>query len=122
MQPAPDGKAIWRATVTSGTGWSHSFTFLRLSPALIWESGERPAPFAGTVTTEEPLPGDEAAPVSAGVPATSPPPGVADSPAGTADPVPQRREHVFLEDAPNLFQAGLPSFLQREPAIARRRP
>lgn len=55
VQPAPDGKAIWRATVTSGTGWSHSFTFLRLSPALIWESGERPAPFAGTITTEEAL-------------------------------------------------------------------
>ena len=87
VQPAPDGKAIWRAIVTSGTGWSHSFTFLRLSPALIWESGERPAPFAGTVTTEEALPGDEAAPASAGIPATSPSPGVADSPAGIADPV-----------------------------------
>ncbi len=24
-------------------------TLLRLAPALIWESGERPAPFAGTV-------------------------------------------------------------------------
>lgn len=85
VQPAPDGKAIWRATVTSGTGWSHSFTFLRLSPALIWESGERPAPFAGTVTTEEPLPGDEAAPASAGIAATSPPPGVEDPQAGLAD-------------------------------------
>jgi hypothetical protein len=35
--------------VTSPTGWSHSFTLLRLAPALIWEPGERPAPFAGTV-------------------------------------------------------------------------
>ncbi|MHA6518312.1 MobH family relaxase [Pseudomonas aeruginosa] len=52
LQPAPDGKAIWRATVTSSTGWSHSFTLLRLAPALIWEAGERPAPFAGTVAID----------------------------------------------------------------------
>ena len=48
--PTPDGKAIWKAAVTGDNGWSHSFTFLRLSPALIWEtSEERPPPFAGTV-------------------------------------------------------------------------
>lgn len=52
LQPTPDGKAIWRATVTSSTGWSHSFTLLRLAPALIWEPGERPAPFAGTVAID----------------------------------------------------------------------
>lgn len=103
VQPAPDGKAIWRATVTSGTGWSHSFTFLRLSPALIWESGERPAPFAGTVTTEEPLPGDEAAPASTGIPATSPPPGVADSPAGLADPI---SDLLSMLDASDAATAG----------------
>ncbi|MBN0871864.1 TraI domain-containing protein, partial [Pseudomonas aeruginosa] len=49
LQPTSDGKAVWRATVTSATGWSYSFTLLRLAPALIWESGERPALFAGTV-------------------------------------------------------------------------
>lgn len=53
LQPTPDGKAIWRATITSDTGWSHSFTLLRLAPALIWEGNDRPAPFAGTVTIEE---------------------------------------------------------------------
>jgi hypothetical protein len=47
--PTPDGKAIWKATVASDAGWSHTFTLLRLSPSLIWESGERPEPFAGTV-------------------------------------------------------------------------
>ncbi|VFR45349.1 Pyruvate/2-oxoglutarate dehydrogenase complex, dihydrolipoamide acyltransferase (E2) component, and related enzymes [plant metagenome] len=52
LQPTPDGKAVWRATVTSATGWSHSFTLLRLAPALIWESGERPTPFAGTVAID----------------------------------------------------------------------
>jgi len=49
LQPTTDGKAVWRATVTSATGWSHSFTLLRLAPALIWEPDERPIPFAGMV-------------------------------------------------------------------------
>ena len=31
--------------------------------------------------------------------------------------VTQRRKHVCLENAPNLFQARLPSFLQRQPAM-----
>ena len=53
LQPTPDGKAIWRATVTSSTGWSHSFTLLRLAPALIWDTGERPMSFAGTVTIDK---------------------------------------------------------------------
>ncbi len=52
-QATPDGKAIWKATVTSDAGWSHTFTFLKLAPSLIWESGERPAPFAGTVRMQE---------------------------------------------------------------------
>ena len=49
VQPTPDGKAIWRATVESDSGWAHTFTFLRLSPALIWGADDRPPPFSGTV-------------------------------------------------------------------------
>lgn len=49
VQPTPDGKAIWKATVTSDTGWEHSFTFLKLSPPAIWEGSDRPEAFAGTV-------------------------------------------------------------------------
>ena len=52
LHPTTDGKAVWRATVTSATGWSHSFTLLRLAPALIWEPGERPVPFAGMVAID----------------------------------------------------------------------
>ncbi|PPT78527.1 MobH family relaxase [Xanthomonas theicola] len=52
LQATPGGKAIWKATVTSKTGWSHSFTLLRLAPALIWEAAERPQPFSGTVVEE----------------------------------------------------------------------
>lgn len=65
LQPTPEDKAIWRATVTSDAGWSHTFTLLRLAPALIWESAERPPPFAGKVevlqTLDEPI---ESAPMS----------------------------------------------------------
>jgi integrating conjugative element relaxase (TIGR03760 family) len=50
--PTPDDKAIWKATVTSDTGWSHSFTFLKIAPALIWEPNERPATFAGNVVVD----------------------------------------------------------------------
>ncbi|OCX15315.1 TraI domain-containing protein [Ectopseudomonas hydrolytica] len=52
LQPTPDGKAIWRATVTSEAGWSHTFTLLRLAPALIWEGDDRPESFTGTVVIE----------------------------------------------------------------------
>ncbi|UVO16353.1 MULTISPECIES: MobH family relaxase [Pseudomonadaceae] len=52
LQPTPDGKAIWRATIISEAGWSHTFTLLRLAPALIWEGGDRPEPFTGAVTIE----------------------------------------------------------------------
>lgn len=66
--PAADGKAIWRATITSSTGWSHSFTLLRLAPALIWESDERPTSFTGTVsigTTSSGKEADAPSPLSA---------------------------------------------------------
>jgi integrating conjugative element relaxase (TIGR03760 family) len=53
-QPTPDGKAIWKATVASPGGWTNSFTFLRLSPALIWDAAERPEPFAGSIVVGEP--------------------------------------------------------------------
>jgi len=62
LQPTPDDKAIWRATVTSSTGWTHSFTLLRLAPALIWEPGERPAPFAGAVVIDAALADKDADP------------------------------------------------------------
>ncbi len=52
LQPTTDGKAIWRATITSEAGWSHTFTLLRLAPALIWEGDDRPEPFTGTVVIE----------------------------------------------------------------------
>lgn len=62
VQAAPDGRAIWRVTVTSDSGWSHSFTVLKLAPALIWDAEDRPAPFAGTVRVEDDRPADESEP------------------------------------------------------------
>ena len=56
LLPTPENKAIWSATVTSGVigkDWSNTFTFLKISPALIWESGQRPEAFNGTVIVSE---------------------------------------------------------------------
>src|SRR5581483_1894747 len=74
VQANADGKAVWHATVSSGSGWTHSFTFLKVAPALIWDTGARPAPFSGTIrvetteidaadtrTTSEPIPSRAAA-------------------------------------------------------------
>lgn len=47
-----EGKAIWKATVLSQTGWKNTFTFLRLASGLIWSAKERPSMFLGTVTVE----------------------------------------------------------------------
>ncbi|MFK4136633.1 relaxase [Pseudomonas luteola] len=52
VQPNPEGKAIWKATVTSPTGWKNTFTFLKLSAAMIWGAEERPPIFEGTVVVE----------------------------------------------------------------------
>lgn len=49
-QANAEGKAIWKATVTSkDSSWSHTFTFLKVSPALIWDKADRPALFTGSV-------------------------------------------------------------------------
>jgi hypothetical protein len=49
VESTPEGKAIWTALVAQGN-WQQSFTFLRLQPALIWGSEERPEAFSGTVS------------------------------------------------------------------------
>ncbi|MGF6403287.1 integrating conjugative element relaxase (TIGR03760 family) [Pseudomonas frederiksbergensis] len=68
VEPTPEGKAIWTAQVTQGE-WQQSFTFLRLQPALIWGSEDRPAAFSGTVSiavhdhsTDIPVPAPAPAP------------------------------------------------------------
>lgn len=55
-----EGKAIWRATVQSDSGWAQSFTLLKLAPSLIWQSENRPPPFAGTVVVEIEVVAEEA--------------------------------------------------------------
>lgn len=49
LQATPNDKAIWKAVITSDAGWTHTFTLLRVAPALIWEGSERPPAFPGTV-------------------------------------------------------------------------
>ncbi|WP_235594041.1 MobH family relaxase [Pseudomonas palleroniana] len=48
IQVNAEGKAIWTATVQSGK-WKKTLTFLKVAPALIWERGERPSTFSGSV-------------------------------------------------------------------------
>ncbi|MBP0714289.1 MobH family relaxase [Burkholderia sola] len=95
LQPTPDGKAVWRATVTSATGWSHSFTVLRLAPALIWDIGERPAPFAGTVAIDT-------APAETDVDASAP------QPAATVKPTAPTPESAPWEDGGSSALAPVP--------------
>lgn len=49
VESTPEGKAIWSALITQGN-WQQTFTFLRLQPALIWGSEDRPTTFSGTVS------------------------------------------------------------------------
>ncbi len=49
VESTPEGKAIWTALVEQGN-WQQSFTFLRIQPALIWGSEDRPETFSGTVS------------------------------------------------------------------------
>ncbi|VVO72875.1 hypothetical protein PS887_01390 [Pseudomonas fluorescens] len=49
VESTPEGKAIWTALVTLGN-WQQTFTFLRIQPALIWGSEDRPEAFGGTVS------------------------------------------------------------------------
>ena len=79
--PTSDGKAIWKASVTSDAGWSHSFTFLKLSPALIWEAADRPAPFAGQVQVEqEPEDAAQQVPAAPGAARAGPEPALSGAP------------------------------------------
>lgn len=104
LQPTPDGKAIWRATVTSSTGWTHSFTLLRLAPALIWEPGERPPPFAGAVVIDAALADKNADPA---VP----------TPAIVAMPAAENQQSPLREDAGGADDTARPLITQASPDV-----
>lgn len=126
LQPTPEGKAIWRATISSDGGWSHTFTLLRLAPALIWEGNERPAPFAGTVTVAE---GDETAPTgdggtpspddTASVMAVTLPP-AAVSGVGTNDE--SVTEPKTAVEPPPFVERGLPSLIESQTVVLDKAP
>lgn len=55
IQVNAQDKAIWKATIDTGRGWKNTFTLLKVSPALIWpDPTDRPAPFTGIFTLEQP--------------------------------------------------------------------
>lgn len=54
IQTNAQDKAIWKATIDNGRGWKNSFTFLKISPALVWPNpDDRPAQYGGTFTVEQ---------------------------------------------------------------------
>lgn len=54
IQTNAQDKAIWKATIDNGRGWKNSFTFLRVSPALVWPNpDDRPPQYGGTLTLEQ---------------------------------------------------------------------
>lgn len=80
VESTPEGKAIWTALVAQGN-WQQSFTFLRLQPALIWGSEDRPEAFSGTVSiaahehsSDTPLPTPAPETVGAGLDQSQPQP------------------------------------------------
>lgn len=54
IQTNAQDKAIWKATIDNGRGWKNSFTFLKVSPALVWPNpDDRPLQYAGTLTLDQ---------------------------------------------------------------------
>ncbi|HBP4890001.1 TPA: relaxase [Pseudomonas aeruginosa] len=125
LQPTTDGKAIWRATVTSATGWSHSFTLLRLAPALIWEPSERPAPFTGTVaidiaSVDKDTDASASSPTIVAKPATEgqpPPPWEGGSIVLTSSPVTQAAPDLMEDLLAIVGMADSPSTSQNMEAV-----
>lgn len=120
VESTPDGKAIWTARVAQGN-WQQSFTFLRLQPALIWGSEDRPEVFSGTVSVAL-----EDQPANA---PTSPPTFEAGSTGSTQSPSPP--DPLAMEDADeylgtllDIFESGEPeaSFSPSESAFDRSNP
>ncbi|MEI7178139.1 MobH family relaxase [Pectobacterium carotovorum] len=108
LQPTLDGKAIWKATISSASGWTHSFTLLKLSPALIWEASERPDPFTGTVAIDTSFPDSSDAMPPAPEPAVSTSPthpipvlATAPSPAAPHDVMEDMLAMLMPAEAPN---------------------
>lgn len=109
VDPTPEGKAVWSATVTDGD-WQHRFTFLVLQPSLVWADELRPEFFRGTVepTTNPPLPTDEA---RASALARQQIAAVEQQPAA----VPLNQEFDYLDDLMDMLQE--PVELQAGPVL-----
>lgn len=102
LQATPDDKAIWKAVVTGDAGWTHTFTLLRLVPALIWENGERPPAFQGTVEVVQ-----EEDTSAAASPATST---AAESPSTTSE-APTPATSPFMPTAQTFGNNGVDALL-----------
>ena len=114
LQPTPDGKAIWRGIITSDNGWSHNFTLLRLTPALIWEGESRPEPFTGTVVIEAETSDAPSEPRSD---SGAPPPTVNTTPARSTDSVDGIDELLALRNTTDSEPPPQEAAVQPPPTI-----
>ena len=106
VQTTPDDKAIWKATVTSENGWTQSFTFLKVSPALIWEPSERPAPFRGTIQMDanvDPIGDDSPSPSGR----SASPSSSSSAPLSPSRPAPAATENDAIGSALSLLDGSL---------------
>jgi len=110
--PTLDGKAIWKGTVTSDVGWSHTFTLLRLAPSLIWEGDQRPPSFTGTVTVVQEA--GEATNLGS-VPSSAPSPATRSSSA--SQPTGDSGEALDLLVAPGAASAATLSLTEIDPSV-----
>lgn len=110
--PTLDGKAIWKGTVTSDVGWSHTFTLLRLAPSLIWEGDQRPPSFTGTVTVVQEA--GEATNLGS-VPSSAPSPATRSS--STSQPTGDSGEALDLLVAPGAASAATLSLTEIDPSV-----
>lgn len=110
IKPTPEDKAIWNATVASESGWSHAFTLLKLSPSMIWESGNQPDAFKGVVNITQSEP-EKSASIENPAPVQNETTPIISEPVQTAD---------SLDSILNLF--NVPQVISSSPEAALSKP
>ncbi|WP_353980926.1 MobH family relaxase [Salinicola endophyticus] len=50
IEEVAEGKSVWKCQVSDGD-WAYSLNMIKISPTLIWGTGDKPEPFKGKVVT-----------------------------------------------------------------------
>lgn len=111
VEPTPEGKAIWTASVEM-ENWRQTFTFLRIQPALIWGSDDRPELFRGTVNiaTDEATHQSQPEPIPEEIMAEAD---------GTSMPSSAPSEDDFIESLLDMLEPKEPALSEASPPPSR---